>query len=81
MFGDDARGRCSGDPAAVSRFLVAEQRPDEEAVVDQGRTSNVVNIHYEKEELEGQSRLFPLPRGPCGAARSTAAERGRLLKK
>ncbi len=29
------------------------QRPDEEAVVDQGGTSSVMNIHYEKEELEG----------------------------
>ncbi|KAF4803870.1 hypothetical protein TURU_012521 [Turdus rufiventris] len=28
------------------------KRHDEEAVIDQGRTSNVVNIHYEKEELE-----------------------------
>lgn len=23
-------------------------------MIDQGRTSNVVNIHYEKEELEGE---------------------------
>ncbi|KAI1229785.1 Electroneutral sodium bicarbonate exchanger 1, partial [Lamprotornis superbus] len=30
-------------------------RHDEEAVIDQGRTSNVVNIHYEKEELEVKS--------------------------
>lgn len=29
------------------------QRPDEEAVVDHGGTSSVLNIHYEKEELEG----------------------------
>jgi len=36
-------------------LLIAAQRPDEEAVIDQGRTSNVVNIHYEKEELEGES--------------------------
>ncbi|XP_040395622.1 electroneutral sodium bicarbonate exchanger 1 isoform X3 [Cygnus olor] len=34
------------------------QRPDEEAVVDQGGTSNVVNIHYEKEELEGHRTLY-----------------------
>uniref|UniRef100_A0ACB8ELH8 Uncharacterized protein n=1 Tax=Sphaerodactylus townsendi TaxID=933632 RepID=A0ACB8ELH8_9SAUR len=27
-------------------------RPEDEAVVDQGGTSNVVNIHYEPEELE-----------------------------
>ncbi|KFO88591.1 Electroneutral sodium bicarbonate exchanger 1, partial [Buceros rhinoceros silvestris] len=31
---------------------------DEEAVIDQGRTSNVVNIHYEKEELEGHRTLY-----------------------
>lgn len=30
------------------------QRPDEEVVVDQGGTSSVLNIHYEKEELEGE---------------------------
>lgn len=34
------------------------QRPDEEVVVDQGGTSSVLNIHYEKEELEGEGRLF-----------------------
>ncbi|XP_014811205.1 PREDICTED: electroneutral sodium bicarbonate exchanger 1 isoform X4 [Calidris pugnax] len=33
-------------------------RQDEEAVIDQGRTSNVVNIHYEKEELEGHRTLY-----------------------
>uniref|UniRef100_A0A663NAI1 Uncharacterized protein n=1 Tax=Athene cunicularia TaxID=194338 RepID=A0A663NAI1_ATHCN len=32
-------------------------RHDEEAVIDRGRVSNVVNIHYEKEELEGESLL------------------------
>ncbi|NXC45263.1 S4A8 protein, partial [Penelope pileata] len=31
---------------------------DEEVVVDQGGTSNVVNIHYEKEELEGHRTLY-----------------------
>lgn len=35
-----------------------KQRPDEEAVVDQGGTSTVLNIHYEKEELEGKKRLM-----------------------
>uniref|UniRef100_A0A673BUS9 Anion exchange protein n=1 Tax=Sphaeramia orbicularis TaxID=375764 RepID=A0A673BUS9_9TELE len=35
-----------------------EQRPDEEVVVDQGGTSSVMNIHYEKEELEGHRTLF-----------------------
>ncbi|XP_028823059.1 electroneutral sodium bicarbonate exchanger 1 isoform X2 [Denticeps clupeoides] len=34
------------------------QGPDEEAVVDQGGTSSVLNIHYEQEELEGHRTLF-----------------------
>ncbi|XP_069735034.1 electroneutral sodium bicarbonate exchanger 1 isoform X2 [Phaenicophaeus curvirostris] len=38
--------------------ILSYQRPDEEAVIDQGRTSNVVNIHYEKEELEGHRTLY-----------------------
>ncbi|KPP68494.1 electroneutral sodium bicarbonate exchanger 1-like [Scleropages formosus] len=33
-------------------------RPDEEVVVDQGGTSSILNIHYEKEELEGHRTLF-----------------------
>ncbi|CAL8401668.1 unnamed protein product [Arctogadus glacialis] len=33
-------------------------RPDEEVVLDQGGTSSVLNIHYEKEELEGHRTLF-----------------------
>ncbi|XP_060109437.1 electroneutral sodium bicarbonate exchanger 1 isoform X2 [Heteronotia binoei] len=33
-------------------------RPEDEAVVDQGGTSNVVNIHYEPEELEGHRTLY-----------------------
>lgn len=40
---------------------VFKQRPDEEAVVDQGGTSTTLNIHYEKEELEGK-RLPPMVR-------------------
>ncbi|GCC38414.1 hypothetical protein chiPu_0016928, partial [Chiloscyllium punctatum] len=32
--------------------LSYQQRHDEEAVVDQGGTSSILNIHYEKEELE-----------------------------
>ncbi|KAG7215223.1 hypothetical protein INR49_022683 [Caranx melampygus] len=36
----------------------ALNRPDEEVVVDQGGTSSVLNIHYEKEELEGHRTLF-----------------------
>uniref|UniRef100_A0AAQ6ING2 Anion exchange protein n=1 Tax=Anabas testudineus TaxID=64144 RepID=A0AAQ6ING2_ANATE len=38
--------------------LCVHQRPDEEVVVDQGGTSSVLNIHYEKEELEGHRTLF-----------------------
>ncbi|XP_072309037.1 electroneutral sodium bicarbonate exchanger 1 [Eucyclogobius newberryi] len=38
--------------------LLSYQRPDEEAVVDQGGTSSVLNIHYEKEELEGHRALY-----------------------
>uniref|UniRef100_A0A8C8E5S9 Anion exchange protein n=1 Tax=Otus sunia TaxID=257818 RepID=A0A8C8E5S9_9STRI len=33
-------------------------RHDEEAVIDRGRVSNVVNIHYEQEELEGHRTLY-----------------------
>jgi sodium bicarbonate cotransporter 8 len=44
---------------AVSNCLfVFKQRPDEEAVVDQGGTSTILNIHYEKEELEGKNHCF-----------------------
>ncbi|KAM9368113.1 electroneutral sodium bicarbonate exchanger 1 [Phaethornis superciliosus] len=38
--------------------ILSYQRHDEEAVIDRGRTSNVVNIHYEKEELEGHRTLY-----------------------
>ncbi|CAL1608460.1 unnamed protein product [Knipowitschia caucasica] len=38
--------------------LLSYQRADEEAVVDQGGTSSVLNIHYEKEELEGHRALY-----------------------
>ncbi|XP_077185028.1 electroneutral sodium bicarbonate exchanger 1 [Paroedura picta] len=38
--------------------LLSYQRPEDEAVVDQGGTSNVVNIHYEPEELEGHRTLY-----------------------
>ncbi|XP_074931616.1 electroneutral sodium bicarbonate exchanger 1-like [Phalacrocorax aristotelis] len=47
-------------------LLVAEQRHDEEAVIDQGRTSTVANIHYEKEELEGHRTLYVGVRVPLG---------------
>uniref|UniRef100_A0A8C6X3J4 Anion exchange protein n=1 Tax=Naja naja TaxID=35670 RepID=A0A8C6X3J4_NAJNA len=35
-----------------------ELRPEDEAVIDLGGTSNVVNIHYEPEELEGHRTLY-----------------------
>ncbi|XP_041097584.1 electroneutral sodium bicarbonate exchanger 1 isoform X2 [Polyodon spathula] len=44
----------SNDPECILSY----QRPDEEAVVDQGGTSSVLNIHYEKEELEGHRTLY-----------------------
>ncbi|XP_026863692.2 electroneutral sodium bicarbonate exchanger 1 isoform X1 [Electrophorus electricus] len=46
--------------------VLCYQRPDEEAVVDQGGTSSVLNIHYEKEELEGHRTLFVGVRMPLG---------------
>ncbi|XP_076012952.1 electroneutral sodium bicarbonate exchanger 1 [Genypterus blacodes] len=47
-------------PAGVNDpdSILSYQRPDEEVVVDQGGTSSVLNIHYEKEELEGHRTLF-----------------------
>ncbi|CAL8339275.1 unnamed protein product [Merluccius merluccius] len=47
-------------PAGVNdpESILSYQRPDEEVVVDQGGTSSVLNIHYEKEELEGHRTLF-----------------------
>ncbi|XP_054668397.1 electroneutral sodium bicarbonate exchanger 1-like [Grus americana] len=49
-----------GRKGALRNFslLLSKQGDDEEAVIDQGRTSNVVNIHYEKEELEGHRTLY-----------------------
>ncbi|XP_019690511.1 electroneutral sodium bicarbonate exchanger 1 isoform X4 [Acinonyx jubatus] len=43
-----------------------KNRPDEEAVVDQGGTSTILNIHYEKEELEGHRTLYVGVRMPLG---------------
>ncbi|XP_042657556.1 electroneutral sodium bicarbonate exchanger 1-like [Tyto alba] len=40
-----------------SLLLVAEQRHDEEAVIDRGGVSSVVRIHYEMEELEGHRNM------------------------
>uniref|UniRef100_A0A663NE00 Anion exchange protein n=1 Tax=Athene cunicularia TaxID=194338 RepID=A0A663NE00_ATHCN len=36
-------------------LLIAVQRHDEQALIDQGRVSNIVSIHYEREDLEGES--------------------------
>ncbi|XP_030054132.1 electroneutral sodium bicarbonate exchanger 1 isoform X1 [Microcaecilia unicolor] len=47
-------------------IVLSYQRPDEEAVVDQGGTSTVLNIHYEKEELEGHRTLYVGVRMPLG---------------
>ncbi|KAJ7317767.1 hypothetical protein JRQ81_003929 [Phrynocephalus forsythii] len=44
----------SKEPDCLLRY----QRPEDEAVVDLGGTSNVVNIHYEPEELEGHRTLY-----------------------
>ncbi|XP_051562777.1 electroneutral sodium bicarbonate exchanger 1-like isoform X3 [Myxocyprinus asiaticus] len=46
--------------------MLSYQRPDEEVVVDHGGTSSVLNIHYEKEELEGHRTLFVGVRMPMG---------------
>ncbi|XP_038608462.1 electroneutral sodium bicarbonate exchanger 1 isoform X1 [Tachyglossus aculeatus] len=52
----------TSDPGGVLSY----QRPDEEAVVDQGGTSSVLNIHYEQEELEGHRTLYVGVRMPVG---------------
>ncbi|KAG7477364.1 hypothetical protein MATL_G00068820 [Megalops atlanticus] len=52
----------NNDPESILSY----QRPDEEVVVDQGGTSSVLNIHYEKEELEGHRTLFVGVRMPLG---------------
>ncbi|XP_070596800.1 electroneutral sodium bicarbonate exchanger 1 isoform X1 [Erythrolamprus reginae] len=44
----------SNEPDCLLRY----QRPEDEAIVDLGGTSNVVNIHYEPEELEGHRTLY-----------------------
>ncbi|XP_038144008.1 electroneutral sodium bicarbonate exchanger 1 isoform X2 [Cyprinodon tularosa] len=46
---------ASGDDP---QSLLCYKRPDEDVVVDQGGTSSVMNVHYEKEELEGHRTLF-----------------------
>ncbi|KAL1767435.1 electroneutral sodium bicarbonate exchanger 1 isoform X1 [Sigmodon hispidus] len=52
----------SNEPDGVLSY----QRADEEAVVDQGGTSTILNIHYEKEELEGHRTLYVGVRMPLG---------------
>ncbi|XP_069043161.1 electroneutral sodium bicarbonate exchanger 1 isoform X2 [Lepisosteus oculatus] len=52
----------STDPECILSY----QGPNEEAVVDQGGTSSVLNIHYEKEELEGHRTLYVGVRMPLG---------------
>ncbi|XP_068450262.1 electroneutral sodium bicarbonate exchanger 1 isoform X2 [Clinocottus analis] len=44
-------------PVKDPESILSYQRPDEEVVVDQGGPSSL-NIHYEKEELEGHRALF-----------------------
>ncbi|MCI4375050.1 hypothetical protein PGIGA_G00104590 [Pangasianodon gigas] len=46
--------------------MLSYQRPGEEVIVDQGGTSSVFNIHYEKEELESHRTLFVGVRMPLG---------------
>ncbi|KAL0978305.1 hypothetical protein UPYG_G00168670 [Umbra pygmaea] len=46
--------------------MLSYQMPDEEVVLDQGGTSSVHNIHYEKEELEGHRTLYVGVRMPLG---------------
>ncbi|MEQ2185357.1 hypothetical protein GOODEAATRI_017392, partial [Goodea atripinnis] len=56
-------------------------RPDEEVVVDQGGTSSVMNIHYEKEELEGHRTLFVGVRMPRQSYRHHKPHGSRHRKK
>ncbi|XP_008408324.1 electroneutral sodium bicarbonate exchanger 1 isoform X1 [Poecilia reticulata] len=61
--------------------LLCYQRPDEEVVVDQGGTSSVKNIHYEKEELEGHRTLFVGVRMPRQSHRHHKPHGSRHRKK
>uniref|UniRef100_A0A803YQL9 Anion exchange protein n=1 Tax=Meleagris gallopavo TaxID=9103 RepID=A0A803YQL9_MELGA len=56
--GDVQQGAEPESSCKITLVEKLQQGPDEEAVVDQGGTSNVVNIHYEKEELEGHRTLY-----------------------
>ncbi|KAI5213023.1 U3 Small Nucleolar Rna-Associated Protein 14-like A [Manis pentadactyla] len=61
----------SNEPDGVLSY----QRPDEEAVVDQGGTSTVLNIHYEKEELEALQVPFGFRSWPIEDERNVDGER------
>uniref|UniRef100_A0A4W6FHE6 Anion exchange protein n=1 Tax=Lates calcarifer TaxID=8187 RepID=A0A4W6FHE6_LATCA len=62
-------------------MLCSTGRPDEEVVVDQGGTSSVLNIHYEKEELEGHRTLFVGVRMPRQSHRHHKAHGSRHRKR
>uniref|UniRef100_A0A3Q1FKD2 Anion exchange protein n=1 Tax=Acanthochromis polyacanthus TaxID=80966 RepID=A0A3Q1FKD2_9TELE len=67
----------ANDPESILSY----QRPDEEVVVDQGGTSSVLNIHYEKEELEGHRTLFVGVRMPRQSHRHHKAHGSRHRKR
>ncbi|KAM9409833.1 electroneutral sodium bicarbonate exchanger 1 [Pholidichthys leucotaenia] len=68
-------------PTNDPESLLSYQRPDEEAVVDQGGTSSVLNIHYEEEELEGHRTLFVGLRMPRQSHRHHKAHGSRHRKR
>uniref|UniRef100_A0A8D0GNM0 Anion exchange protein n=1 Tax=Sphenodon punctatus TaxID=8508 RepID=A0A8D0GNM0_SPHPU len=52
------RGLCGSARGLRTPRGMVEPRPEDEAVVDLGGTSNMVNIHYEPEELEGHRMMY-----------------------
>ncbi|XP_061779626.1 electroneutral sodium bicarbonate exchanger 1 isoform X1 [Nerophis lumbriciformis] len=68
-------------PVHETDSILSYQRPDEEVVIDQGGTSSVLNIHYEKEELEGHRTLFVGVRMPRQSHRHHKAHGSRHRKK
>uniref|UniRef100_A0A4W6FIA0 Anion exchange protein n=1 Tax=Lates calcarifer TaxID=8187 RepID=A0A4W6FIA0_LATCA len=68
-------------PVNDPESILSYQRPDEEVVVDQGGTSSVLNIHYEKEELEGHRTLFVGVRMPRQSHRHHKAHGSRHRKR
>ncbi|KAK2862240.1 hypothetical protein Q5P01_001773 [Channa striata] len=68
-------------PVNDPEITLSYQRPDEEVVVDQGGTSSVLNIHYEKEELEGHRTLFVGVRMPRQSHRHHKAHSSRHRKR